>query len=84
MTLFFFDAELLVWIEKLGFPIVLVLVLTWFLFKVWQYVTSKLDERDKFLIRQIEHNEKFADDIIDTQKTHGSILGDIRDILKQQ
>lgn len=41
-------------------------------------------KRDKFLIRQIEHNEKFADDIIDTQKTHGSILGDIRDILKQQ
>ena len=72
------------YIEKLGFPIFVTIVLGFFLYKVWAYVTRKLDEKDALVERQISHNEKFSDQIVNTQITHGQILVDVRDILERR
>lgn len=71
------------YIEKLGFPIFVTIVLGLFLYKVWDYVTRKLDEKDALIERQITHNEKFSDEIVNTQTTHGKILIDVRNILRE-
>lgn len=55
------------WIQKLGLPTVLVLGLLWFLYKVWQYVTKKIDEKDVQIAESREYNKEFREQLLFTQ-----------------
>lgn len=77
-------------LQKLGFPIFVALGLLWFLFKVWQYVTKKIDEKDTVITNQIDQSNTFRtnmlktqDDIGNTLKAHKNILADIKDFMKR-
>lgn len=54
-------------IQTLGFPIVAVLGLSLFAYKVWQYQIRKLDEKDNLIHEQTIHSQSFSDKLLDTQ-----------------
>lgn len=67
-------------IATVGFPIVMVLALGFFVYKLWQQSA----EREKILLEEITENrlinKKFAEIIAGYEITLGDIKSDIRDI----
>lgn len=68
-------------IQRVGFPIAIALGLLWFLYKVWNYVTTKLDEKDILIKDIITKSDVHRDRMIDTQNNLTQTQRDITEIL---
>ena len=55
-------------IQSLGFPIVVAGALLYFAFRVWQYTTKKLDEKDVLIATMIEREENSRTQLVETQE----------------
>lgn len=85
-------------IQQLGFPIFVGLLLFGFAWKAWQYMTRKMDEKDKLITEQInksnEHREKLIESqnrIVDTQReiklisqSHLDLTKEIKDLIRDR
>lgn len=69
-------------IEKLGFPIAIAMFGLFFAYKVWGYVTAKLDEQSGLVKQQIEHQQEFSGHIVQTQVKISDSFERHEDILK--
>lgn len=87
MTLLFFSQaalDTIAFIRELGFPIFVALGLLWFLHKVWQYVTRKLDSKDDLVKVMVEQHEKHREKMVETQQELVKTQSEIRNVLVAQ
>lgn len=77
-------------IDKLGFPIAIALFGLFFAYKVWGYMTKKLDEQGSLVKQQIDHQQEFSGHIVATQnkisdsfERHEDILKTMRDSIER-
>lgn len=79
--MFTLDQQTIQAIQQIGLPSVIVLGLLWFLYKVWNYVTSKLDDKDKFIKEQLDRGHEHRERMVKTQETIGETLAEIKNIV---
>jgi hypothetical protein len=80
---FFQDINILQIVKDLGFPISVAIGLLWFIYKVWVYVTKKVDEKDAQILDQTEKRNSLIEKITINQITTNEILKTHGDLLKE-
>lgn len=69
-------------VDRLGFPIAIALFGLFFAYKVWGYMTKKLDEQSGLVKQQVEHAQEFSEHLLKTQDRISESIERQEDILK--
>ena len=69
-------------IDRLGFPIAIALFGLFFAYRVWGYMTKKLDEQSCLVREQVEHSQEFSEHLLKTQDKISESMERQEDILK--